>query len=855
MAQRRRPYRLAGTTKALPAALTTSTAGQVRTADQVTALAQLHNQMGTVATPLPRDLYPYQFGPGIPLNPAPLDPVRRDTGRAEPRIYDYPVSWNLPGQQGRLIPFSVLRRAAEMPILADCIRIRKEEISTLQWEIGVSPRAVGAVQREQPGTSRHIAEKTIRESMIPEIERLTHWWQEPDRGNGYTFEQWITQLLDERLVIDALAIYPRCTLGGDLYAFEILDGATIKPLLDHRGGRPMPPEPAYQQQLHGFPRGEFTADVSVDEDGTPTIPGGYPADQLIYRRRDVRTWTPYGRSPVEMALLDLDTWMKRQAWIRAEYTDGVMPGGWLRWSDNNPDVMWSPQQVLEYETALNDLLSGDTAARKRWRMLPPGVVPEPAGAGEAERYKPEYDLFLLKLLVAHFDMTIHELGFTETQGLGSAGHQVGQENLNERKGSKPTLKAIQAILTDISRAHLGMPPELEFRWTDLATDEGDADTVIAEQVGAGLLTLNEGRDETGRPRYDFAEADMPALYAPRTGTITFLEGASIAEQPPVEQDAGFTGATAQPGAPGQDKPRPGTAPPGSDGRTGGEGAKAAEAAAYHRWARKGRLGRRFELQLIASPPELAFYGIDPDRVMLGKAVGGPTPERVAQWPGWTQDQDAARERSRQLREAVRRAFEQDALLLAGWWLDRAVDTMSLTAAVAFLAGHGINDDAMTAAIRPAIEGMAEDGARIGAASAELLTGASGAPPSAVLGDVASIAHHRVEQLAQILANPTTTDPDTLGRQLQQAINDPAWADEVAVTETSRAVNEAARRVYEHAGIATARWLSENDTRVCPVCDRNEAAGPVLLGHPYPSGDVAPPAHPRCRCVLLPVLEG
>jgi hypothetical protein len=37
-------------------------------------------------------------------------------------------------------------------------------------------------------------------------------------------------LLEEMLVIDAATLYPRYNRGGSLYALDIIDGATIKPL-------------------------------------------------------------------------------------------------------------------------------------------------------------------------------------------------------------------------------------------------------------------------------------------------------------------------------------------------------------------------------------------------------------------------------------------------------------------------------------------------------------------------------------------------------------------------------------------------------------------------------------------------
>jgi hypothetical protein len=42
-------------------------------------------------------------------------------------------------------------------------------------------------------------------------------------------------LVEDMLVIDAATIYPRYTRGGSLYSLDIVDGATIKPLIGEDG--------------------------------------------------------------------------------------------------------------------------------------------------------------------------------------------------------------------------------------------------------------------------------------------------------------------------------------------------------------------------------------------------------------------------------------------------------------------------------------------------------------------------------------------------------------------------------------------------------------------------------------------
>jgi hypothetical protein len=116
----------------------------------------------------------------------------------------------------------------------------------------------------------------------PAIATLTDFFQEPDQEHDWG--QWISALLDQLMVIDAVSIYMRPTRGGGVYSCELLDGATIKPLLNELGRRPLPPEPAYQQVLKGLPAEDYTS------------------DELIYFPQTYRVDRVYGYSRVEQAI-------------------------------------------------------------------------------------------------------------------------------------------------------------------------------------------------------------------------------------------------------------------------------------------------------------------------------------------------------------------------------------------------------------------------------------------------------------------------------------------------------------------------------------------------------------------------
>jgi len=52
-------------------------------------------------------------------------------------------------------------------------------------------------------------------------------------------------------------------------------------------------------------------------------------------------------------------------------------------------------------------------------------------------------------------------------------------------------------------------------------------------------------------------------------------------------------------------------------------------------------------------------------------------------------------------------------------------------------------------------------------------------------------------------------------------------------------------------VAVLQWLVDDEGH-CPDCDDNALAGPTIKGQAFPTGQLHPPAHPGCRCLLVPV---
>lgn len=930
--RRKRPANRTTTVKARAAA------GPVpgMAAQRATPLSDLLNQATARhlinANPLARDPRDHDnFGPGSPLRPAALDPVRTDSGRPEPRGSEYDVSWNLRLNGDRLIPWQTLRDAADnVDIIRGAIQIRKKHVRGLKWGWTVSADAIQAAYQADPRRGQDDIAAELRDKYGPAIKRLTEFWSNPWRGHLRGLGAWLNMLQEEVIVLDALSIYPQRTIGGDVHSFRILDGSTIKPLLDHQGHTPQPPYPAYQQLLYGFPRGEFVATPAMDDegrvlldaDGHMQVDNPYPADQLFYWRESPRTFTPFGQSDVERALIASRLYLKRQGWMFAEYDDGSTPVTWLVPEGVDAEHL-DYRQRRKWEDSLNDEMSGHTRARHRIKVTPPGFRPEYPPMVD-ERYKPEYDLHLIKLVAMQMGVTIAEYGMTEAKGLGSSGYHEGQEDVQDRVGRRPDTEMIQEIIEALSREYLDAPRELEFAFTGLESeDEAAADDVADNRIRSGRMTLNEDRRRLGQPLFAFPEADMPMIVTQRG--VVFLEQSSLQAPPgelvePIqaprrtdqdgdgipdsEQDSegNETGNSTGRGAKQTDtntdtgkspsaKPLPGRS---SDFLIPGlTPEQVAEVVAFRRWLGKGALrpgAKPFAFAALSF--EQARDAQLVEETDLGRtAVFADRPKAAARhWPGWERDEATAAVYTARLNKAAATAVATRELA-EDWAAERGTAKAArgkAAEAAAWLAARGIQRN-LAAAFAAVLGDAYAEGWVIGNRSAiAVVTGVGvdwsgwqpGDPDAARLiigeaGDgaglarlldesgviIQSIAATRLDELGVALAEALEngTAPATLARTLRDILDDPRWAEMVAVTEINRAVSAATLATYREMGVGAKGWMTAADDRVCPnICEPNGIGGAIPLDAAFTSGDLAPPGHPLCRCALdaadLPATE-
>lgn len=498
----------------LPAGANTMTEAQMRSAG---GIATTQYGFGT-SVPLPRDplLASVPFAPGMPLIPGSLNPLA-ERGRPDPRRFEFLVAQNINVSENRLVPFKTLRAAADqIDILRRCIEVRKAKIAGLKWDIVISEAATERIMSESGGNHLR-AMADAREKFMPEIGRLRKFWETPDPANGLAFIDWLNMAMEEIDVLDAWAIWPQSTVGGEIRGLQILDGSTIKPLLDDRGMRPSADiGPAFQQILYGFPRSEFNA--TVDDEAAD---GEFTSDELAYLVRNRRANSVYGYSPVERALPLADIYLRRQQWLRSEFTDGTMPKSYLELPES---VNLTAEQIRAYENIYNDDLAGQTEQRNRLRIMVPGGKLN-FEEGYSEKFNDAIDNYLITSITGHFGVLPTEIGFSAKTGLGGSGHQAGEAEAAETIGITPTARWISQMISALSYRWLGMPRELEFR---LAASERSNTELTAKRDDIrkrnATITVNESRSEMGLPLLDTPEADMPMLVSGQSVFVFTPEG-------------------------------------------------------------------------------------------------------------------------------------------------------------------------------------------------------------------------------------------------------------------------------------------------------------------------------------------
>jgi Phage portal protein/Phage Mu protein F like protein len=421
----------------------------------------------------------------------PLPPVAQDAGGVAGRLFDYPTGYNLriTPRSGEAIDFGTLRGLADnYDLLRLVIETCKDKLCSLDFTI-------------EPLDPTKDAEDDGRCCEIMQFLRF------PDQEHDW--RTWLRMILEDLFVIDAPAIYPRFTNGGQLYALEPIDGATIKRVIDQTGRTPFPPDVAYQQILKGLP--------AVD----------YSRDQLIYVPRNLRTSHLYGYSPVEQVMMTVNIAMRRQLYTLNYYTEGNVPEALV-----SVPSTWVTEQIRQFQQYWDSIIAGNLEARRHMRFIPDGTkfieTKQPP-------LKDVFDEWLARVVCFAFSVSPQPFVPQMNRATANAAKEA-----EDKEGLLPFKQWIKSLIDLILTKYLGAP-DLQFVWTV-------ADSVAPAERAAVDLTVAQTVQIYAalglQPPADIRQqAEIPDSYVFEKPTAPVSQDAGQGEKKPPGDVAGAVSLT------------------------------------------------------------------------------------------------------------------------------------------------------------------------------------------------------------------------------------------------------------------------------------------------------------------------
>ena len=407
-----------------------------------------------------------QFSPGRPLRPQyPAQP---------PYANQFKVGYNLNitprGEEPKLLPFAMLRQIAEShDLIAICIQMMIDHITGDEWDVVV-------------------ADKNDREHHEDDILAVKQFFYKPDKV--HLFDDWFKPLLYDTLTCDCACFYRRWTRGHKLHSIEVVDGTTIKPLIDQYGRIPQPPDAAYQQILWGVPYGSENAGTAKTQ--------GFTLNEISYRPRYPRSWSRYGYSPIEKLLVKVNIALRRDDYHLKYFTDGTTPDGGI-FSFDNPDM--TPDQIEQFAQLYSDIMSGDLKERLKLKFLPKGQYINT----KQFNYDVKVDEWMARMVALAFG--VNPQSFIVLMNRSTAQSQDQQQT---EIGLKPLEDFYASWFTDIIQHDLGFPA-LRFKFVGEKKDDAEL-SIKRDQafVESGILRIDEIRSMRGLPPLTDLKDGIPA---------------------------------------------------------------------------------------------------------------------------------------------------------------------------------------------------------------------------------------------------------------------------------------------------------------------------------------------------------
>ena len=386
------------------------------------------------------------MAPGDPM--APTAPPQDVEGRQ----FDFSVGANMiitPKSEAtatREVTMPQLRWLAEsVEVMRMIIETRKDRVCGMDWSF----RVIGA----KPEESRRDAR----------VGWLKKFFRKPDGINP--FDSWLRIWQEDLISLDAPALHVKRDSAGRILAFEAIDGATVKPLVNKFGRVPDAPGAAYMHVLKGFPAIY------------------YSTDDLIYAPRNKRTFSMYGFGPVEQTMMFGNMAIRRQVQQLGYFTEGNMPEGIV-------PVSGTAEQVEKFQRIWD---AGESKGQKigRVRFVPADnaskfiAFKEPVIADAFDELLARYFCYVMSEDVTPFVKQVNRA--TAEQA----------DKASQSMGINVQVRHVKSVLDSMIQDYLGYTDIEAFVVPAKETDPTKITDRVTKLVAAGIMSKDEARAEEG----------------------------------------------------------------------------------------------------------------------------------------------------------------------------------------------------------------------------------------------------------------------------------------------------------------------------------------------------------------------
>src|SRR6202453_2389874 len=236
--------------------------------------------------------------------------------------------------------------------------------------------------------------------------------------------------------------------------------------LRESGRSPEPPDPAYQQVLHGVPAADFSS------------------DELLYLPRNVRSHRLYGLEPGGQVGFTINIALRRDAATLDYYRSGSVPDSFATLPKE-----WTVDQIRQFQDYFDALMSGNLARRRMVKFMPADFK---LTETRQPPLKDSYDEWLARVICYAFSVP--------ASAFVSQVNRATSETLRmqaTQEGLVPLKAWVKSALDSVVQVCLKQP-DLEFVWVgDDAVDPLEQAQTLQILVSAGIKTVAEARADLG----------------------------------------------------------------------------------------------------------------------------------------------------------------------------------------------------------------------------------------------------------------------------------------------------------------------------------------------------------------------